>query len=352
MYNRAYKLDPDVDKHVDHEKLSSEISKKDLSDLEPFYNPFRKFMTNSPVDLELVGIIRKSVFESKAKISAQANSSNTNSNVFKLSFGKTSETDLLTKLPEDVLESVLVRLGEMNLGSLEIASNASRSLFLACRQESLWKRLSPTSSVVNDSWRLYLIMHPHFRTDGIYISKITYFRQGYQESAISQPSHLVTYYRYLRFIRGGANGRLVMSLVTTEKPQSVIEQLRNLDLNVLKSIQLRFSPTNEKVNPNPKQMHLKNTHNLAFNSNHIVIGTYYPLKDAQNTFKLVLFDPHPKYPMRLRMILQLPDDSSGPSYRWAKCLKYTGNTVGTEHFEFDTHNWGKFFFSRVKSYVT
>ena len=41
LYNRAYRLDPEIDRNINHVELAAEISKKDLSEIEPYYNPFK-----------------------------------------------------------------------------------------------------------------------------------------------------------------------------------------------------------------------------------------------------------------------------------------------------------------------
>ena len=65
--------------------------------------------------------------------------------------------------------------------------------------------------------------------------------------------------------------------------------------------------------------------------------------------------------MRLKMAMELADPLKGaPAYRTAKCTEYIGKVVvdcddiekvNEERIDFDTHNWGKFYFSRVKSYI-
>lgn len=340
LYNRAYRLDPDITRHIDHERVAAEISKKDLSELEGYYNPFRKLTTkNDPVDKELVALITESKLNYKTE---------------NISFGVglritlKSEPNLLEELPETVLERILLNLGWMHLPSLEVASTTSRGMFLACRKESLWRDLSQRkeSRAVTPShfpWRLQFIMQPSFRTDGLYISKITYFRQGYQESAISQPSHLVTYYRYLRL--------LVMALVSTDKPKSVIELMKEVDVPTLKAIKERiFSKYTSTIRKSKRNL-------VTYEAKpNLFFGSYwrYPLDDRMHT--LLLFDAHSKLPMRLKMKMELGDPGKGvPAHRTAKCLKYSGRVCdeegGGDTIDFDVHNWGKFYFSRVKSYI-
>lgn len=373
LYNRAYRLDPEIDRHIDHELLAAEISQKDLTEIEPYYNPFRKLMIqNDPVDKELYLQIAKSQINPET-----TKQDDRKKGVFKLNFKE--EANLLADLPSDVLDKILEYLGWMHLPSLETVSAASRSLFLTCRQDTLWKNLcghmeccKRETGLFDESWRIQYIMRPAFRTDGIYISKITYFRQGYQESAISQPSHLVTYYRYLRFFNGPATGgkRIVMALVSTEKPRQVIESLKELDLQTIKSIKDRFfscSKQTSKAQSGPKRKNDKReSSSITISSKpNLFIGTYWRQirSDSDRFFNLLLFDAHSKNPMRLRMTMEMADPLKGaPAYRTAKCTDYIGKVVVTdfdgaeeeineERIDFDIHNWGKFYFSRVKSYI-
>ena len=241
-----------------------------------------------------------------------------------------SEPSFLEELPENVIEKTLFYLGWMHLPSLEAVSNMSRAMFLACRQHSLWRNLccqmqclKHGTQAINqkndDSWRLQMIMRPAFRTDGIYISKITYLRQGYQESAICQPSHLVTY-KTLKAIKE----RIFLNTTTTTRASNGNKSNRNSNS--------RYTNDESKAN--------------------LFIGSYWSKSDR--LFTLLLFDGHSRFPMRLKMTIELGEyERSGiPSYRTAKCLDYCGmSSSSRERINFDIHNWGKFYFSRVKSYT-
>lgn len=70
-------------------------------------------------------------------------------------------------------------------------------------------------------WRRMWLEHPRIRTDGVYISQITYLRRGAQDGSFYDPTHLVTYYRYLVFLPSGD----VVSLLSHEAPTSVVPTL-------------------------------------------------------------------------------------------------------------------------------
>lgn len=117
LYNRAYRLDPEIDRHIDHERLAAEISQRDLSEIEPYYNPFRKLMIqNDPVDKELYLQIMKS------QMNSETPKNDEKKGVFKLTFKE--EANLLADLPSDILDKILEYLGWMHLPSLETVSSA------------------------------------------------------------------------------------------------------------------------------------------------------------------------------------------------------------------------------------
>jgi F-box protein 9 len=57
--------------------------------------------------------------------------------------------------------------------------------------------------------------------DGVFIAVVTYLRRGESSNAWTSPTHLVTFYRYLRFYPTG----LVLSLLTVDPPATVVKML-------------------------------------------------------------------------------------------------------------------------------
>ncbi|KAK4429648.1 F-box protein 7 [Sesamum alatum] len=53
------------------------------------------------------------------------------------------------------------------------------------------------------SWRKMWLLRPRLRTDGLYVSRNTYIRAGVAEWKITNPVHIVCYFRYLRFYPSG-----------------------------------------------------------------------------------------------------------------------------------------------------
>ncbi|EWC46813.1 hypothetical protein DRE_04058 [Drechslerella stenobrocha 248] len=74
------------------------------------------------------------------------------------------------------------------------------------------------------SYRAMFIDRPRVRYNGVYISTCTYYRTGHPVNTnltLSNPIHLVTYYRYLRFFPSG----FVLTLLTPAEPSEVVHAL-------------------------------------------------------------------------------------------------------------------------------
>ncbi|EPS67394.1 hypothetical protein M569_07385, partial [Genlisea aurea] len=53
------------------------------------------------------------------------------------------------------------------------------------------------------SWRKMWLLRPRVRTDGLYVSRNTYIRTGAADWKITNPVHIVCYFRYMRFYSSG-----------------------------------------------------------------------------------------------------------------------------------------------------
>jgi F-box protein 9 len=54
-----------------------------------------------------------------------------------------------------------------------------------------------------NSWKRMFVERPHIRTEGVYVSRNTYFRLGVAQFEVKNPVHLVVYYRYFKFFKDG-----------------------------------------------------------------------------------------------------------------------------------------------------
>ncbi|KIW73552.1 hypothetical protein PV04_01659 [Phialophora macrospora] len=83
-------------------------------------------------------------------------------------------------------------------------------------------------------WRDVFHNYPRIRFSGVYISTVNYTRPGGASATAntwSNPVHIVTYYRYLRFFRDGT----CISLLTTSEPIEVVHHLTPENLNFVRS---------------------------------------------------------------------------------------------------------------------
>ncbi|KIX05936.1 uncharacterized protein Z518_03910 [Rhinocladiella mackenziei CBS 650.93] len=83
-------------------------------------------------------------------------------------------------------------------------------------------------------WREVFHNYPRIRFTGVYISTVNYTRPGGASATAntwSNPIHIVTYYRYLRFFRNGT----CISLLTTHEPIEVVHHLTPENLNFVRT---------------------------------------------------------------------------------------------------------------------
>ncbi|KIX93436.1 uncharacterized protein Z520_10855 [Fonsecaea multimorphosa CBS 102226] len=83
-------------------------------------------------------------------------------------------------------------------------------------------------------WREIFHNYPRIRFTGVYISTVNYTRPGAASvtaSTWTNPVHIVTYYRYLRFFRDGT----CISLLTTNEPIEVVHHLTPENLTYVRS---------------------------------------------------------------------------------------------------------------------
>lgn len=125
------------------------------------------------------------------------------------------ESSLLHRtLPDELLQEVFMRLTPYWLGR---AACVCRKWRYATRMPSLWRHACLKTWQVSGreenerlcaeryggSWRAMWHDRPRLRYDGLYVSRNTYIRTGIVEWKITNPVHLVCYYRYLRFYPNG-----------------------------------------------------------------------------------------------------------------------------------------------------
>jgi len=187
--------------------------------------------------------------------------------------------------------------------------------------------------LANPSYRLLYFSSPKIRTDGIYICRLTYYRPGQSEEGYLNPIHHVVYYRYLRFF-GVTDGFQVISLVSTDEPKQVIDRLRRI-------------PETTSQNSN------------------MFVGRYFREFDPEmdtgirdRFLTLHLRDPASNSQTHFNMVLYIKPQKSPYAHSILICQEYSTfhppslNAPVGDTFQLDVSLWGKFHFSKVRSYHT
>jgi F-box protein 9 len=138
-----------------------------------------------------------------------------------------------------------VALGpEFGLASQQYNFNTDlqgREIIFQELEEDLEDEQTRASKLVNELsfpadtvWRDIFHEYPRIRFTGVYISTVNYTRPGGASATAntwSNPIHIVTYYRYLRFFRDGT----CISLLTTNEPIEVVHHLTPENLNYVRT---------------------------------------------------------------------------------------------------------------------
>ncbi|XP_042468547.1 F-box protein 7-like isoform X1 [Zingiber officinale] len=117
-------------------------------------------------------------------------------------------------LPDELLFEVFARMRPYTLGR---AACVCRKWRYTVRNPILWQNVCLkiwqsygaeanyiiVRSLYNGSWRKMWVQRPRIRNDGLYVSRNTYIRTGVAEWKVTNPVHVVCYYRYLRFFPSG-----------------------------------------------------------------------------------------------------------------------------------------------------
>lgn len=152
-----------------------------------------------------------------------------------------SHCPLLEYLPNDVFVHILKHLA---LGRapdwVSFSLTCKRLAHLGFDTSSIWEALSVDvyrtvyPSLIRSEldhqahtefsgWKNMYFKKPFIKFGGIYISVCTYLREGSAADSISwsNPIHMITYYRYLRFFKSGT----CLRLLTVSEPHEVVPKL-------------------------------------------------------------------------------------------------------------------------------
>ncbi|WOG92436.1 hypothetical protein DCAR_0311703 [Daucus carota subsp. sativus] len=117
-------------------------------------------------------------------------------------------------LPEELLFEIFTRMSPYTLGR---AACVCRKWKYTIRNPVYWRNACLKAwqlygvvenykllqSKYDGSWRKMWLLRPRIRTDGLYVSRNTYIRAGVAEWKVTNPVHVVCYFRYMRFYPSG-----------------------------------------------------------------------------------------------------------------------------------------------------
>ncbi|KAI9498101.1 hypothetical protein BDB00DRAFT_801142 [Zychaea mexicana] len=147
----------------------------------------------------------------------------------------------VARIPSELLLHVLRHLILRSVSSVAQFALVCKNFFLLTRAPSLWRFASEhafkspymtletsrvfqadyVEKVYHGHWLRMFIERPRIRYDGVYISICHYVRMGNNDESYNQPVHLVTYYRYLRFFPDGT----ILKYLSTDEPARVVRLL-------------------------------------------------------------------------------------------------------------------------------
>lgn len=133
-------------------------------------------------------------------------------------------------LPDEMLLHVFQRLSVTNLGIAQCVSKQWRSigstpsLWRSACLEAFYKpgehiNAAAALKPYKNSWKEMFLRKPHLRFDGIYVSRNTYIKTGVAEWRVSNPVHLVCYFRYIRFLPDGT--LILFILLSRERERDI-----------------------------------------------------------------------------------------------------------------------------------
>ncbi|GES82728.1 F-box protein 9 [Rhizophagus clarus] len=245
----------------------------------------------------------------------------------------------ISKLPNELLICILKQLilaGDVN--SLENGfALVCKKFFLLSRDSSIWHLLCERIYNVDNhkelvkmcvnthgnDWRRMYIERPRVRLDGVYISKCKYLRPGLAENTWIQPTHLVTYYRYLRFFSDGS----CITLLTTKEP---IQVVKNFD-KIVSILKISEKSKNFMIG------YWKFMNNDDISSENQVI-----IRANDNGL--------PKFTFHLKFDLKSTSIGKFNKLSWIEY--YSVNNLTTEKTELLLKNESNYYFSKVKSQLT
>ncbi|KAI8902605.1 hypothetical protein BC833DRAFT_572651 [Globomyces pollinis-pini] len=144
------------------------------------------------------------------------------------------EDSILLQQPNEILTAVIKWAVFFDINSLVELALTCKTLYGFVFDQPIWTFLSSKANdsqsasflknqlkFYNNDWYNFWLDYPRIRKDGLYISRIQYIRTGLSEvMTYVQPTHVVVYYRYIRFYPG----QTFLICKTTDEPSKVVHR--------------------------------------------------------------------------------------------------------------------------------
>jgi F-box protein 9 len=315
----------------------------------------------------------------------------------------------IRKLPFEVMVYMLKHIGARDPALLARLSLVCKSLaYVVFTEQSVWKRIALGSEFglagqqyqfatdiqgreiifqaleddsddeeplppITDStfpkdtnWKDHFHTYPRIRFSGVYISTVNYTRPGGASATQyvwSNPVHIVTYYRYLRFFRDGT----CISLLTTHEPLEVVHHLTPENLNLVRSKGPPNFSSSTSTHQQPPSL-APSAQNII---KHALRGRWRLCHPSHVTTDTSEPSDSPSHPTMVPGDLHIETEGAGPRYMYTMHLSlksssraphatknnklvwkgfWSYNLLSNDWAEFGLKNDRAFVFSRVKSY--
>lgn len=265
----------------------------------------------------------------------------------------------LQNLPYEVIESIMELLMVWDTPTwVDFSVSCKKLAFIGFRDRNIWSKLSQLvyekqvyrdndeqkfKYLIKSQWGInhyqMLNMRPFLKYRGVYISKVSYMKEGARSensNSWNLPYRIITYYRYYRFYPDGT----CLKIVTVLEPKKVIPKLHK-GYKVSEDVELMREDAREDDVKSP----VDNFSNRSWLR--IFGGTFH--MTLQGEVETNCDGPVEKY----RFIDKFTIGSTGKYHRhnklqWVDLGFY--DTVNRTHSSLSRENEKDFVFSRVKSY--
>eukprot|EP00158_Paraphelidium_tribonemae_P001908 Partr_v1_DN24943_c1_g1_i1_m45287 putative f-box protein len=249
----------------------------------------------------------------------------------------------ISKLPVEIMTRFILRhLMHDDPVSVERFSLTCRLFYIYARESSVWRyaldwhtRMGQHPLSTMDSpldYRLSFLQTPRIRHDGVFIARCHYARQGLTEWGWQLPIHLVTYYRYLRFYRGG----FVISVLSNNEPAAVIPLLKLRRGQIVDGVGKGLAASSAAAS------------GAVHSRNEIMTGRW-SLSDFDRVVVDVSSSSRPD--MLFTTHLSLVSSSAVGMWNKLKWISYSSRRDDGEVLEYPLEHCKSYFFSRVNSFV-